>query len=80
MIKDRFIMLTSLLQDGTIKILNRDSGGLVNITLPKCLWMQLTVEDISRSIQGDLNRVFVKRVEYSLTSETNTHVTIQFQV
>ena len=77
MLKERFIAVNDLIKRGSITILYRDPKGQVEVCLPKVIWMQLTAEDLVRSIQGNLNRTFVGGVEWKVVFESNGDVIIR---
>lgn len=80
MLKERFIAVNDLIKDGIIEIIHRSPNGQVKVNLPKMLWMQLTGEDLLRSAQGNMNRVFHRDVECTVLLETNSHVMICLNV
>lgn len=80
MLKERFIAVNNLIKTGSIAILNRDPNGLVEVQLAKTIWMQLTAEDLVRSIQGNLNRTFDRGVKWEIALETKSDVTIRLIV
>lgn len=77
MLKERFIAVNNLIESGSITILYRDPDGQVEVRLPQVIWMQLTAEDLVRSIQGNLNRTFDGGVEWKVIFKSHDDVIIR---
>lgn len=77
MLKERFSLVSGLIQDGTILILNRDQNGYVEVQVPKMLWMQLTGEDLVRGIQGKFITEFKREVQSEIVRTLDKDVIIR---
>ncbi|MNC12823.1 hypothetical protein D3C75_605490 [compost metagenome] len=77
MLKERFSLVSSLIQDGTIQILSRDQNGYVEVKVPKMLWMQLTGEDLVRGIQGKFTTDFYRDVQSEVLTTLEKDVVVR---
>ncbi len=77
MLKERFSLVSGLIQDGTIQILSRDQNGYVEVQVPKMLWMQLTSEDLVRGIQGKFITEFKREVQSEIVRTLDKDVVVR---